>query len=152
MKHALVALLLSLLSSAPTALAKCAPVQCSAVQLRVTSCSTAKLTAAGTLVLTLGEPVSSRSGEVEGLVLSGEDLREDATPCYKGLPADHGAPDTQGSRFFYSTTPKSCSRLVGRTVLGETEHPCCDLEPLPGEVHPGTCNPKVRLIRNVRVQ
>lgn len=86
MRHTMAALTAILLCHAPTALAKCAPVQCSAVQVRVAACAPAKLNPAGALVLTTGEEVSSRLGEVGGLVLSGVELHQHPTPCYEGCP------------------------------------------------------------------
>ena len=134
-----------------TADAKCSDIHCSRIQLKVISCEPAVLGADGAIAV-VGYAKSLSSGQVSGTVLSGQLLVEETVRCHKSIPIPSDAQaDLQGSLFFAREVPSSCKALLGKVVLGRTVHFCCDIPPLPNEVHPGTCHNLVRQLADVSI-
>ncbi len=148
MKTASTAFIVVSLLIATSAHASCKAKQCSLVQLKVASCEAASLGADGMLA-----PLSTKvePGQVDGNLLKGSTITERPTPCYAGMPAKWGTPDHRGQDFFVQYSDYSCEQLIGKVIAGETEHPCCDIGPAPGETFPGTCNSKTRLLKEIRI-
>ena len=149
MKTISAALFVISLLVATSAYAKCMERQCSVVKMKVVSCEAAALKSDGTLS---SSPSSAEArGEISGYLLHGRSIAEHAAACYPGLPAKYGATDNKGQDFFVQLTDLSCKQLIGKVIVGQTAHPCCDIPPLPGETYPGTCNTETRLLNDVRI-
>lgn len=151
MKRSLAALLFITLLGGHAAHAKCVSLQCSSVVMKVASCKAAALNADGKVFFPSTPPGHDPSGVVRGQELMGHGVKQHQTACYVGLSAASREPDSSGSEFFVHGQEPACAQVVGKTIGGETEHPCCDTPVDPGEVHLGTCHPQVRLLKSLKV-
>jgi hypothetical protein len=141
--------LVILLIVSTSAYAKCTEKQCSLVKMKVASCKATSIRSDGTL--SSSPSTDETRGESNGYLLHGRAIAEHAVACYPGLAAKYGTPDNKGPDFFVQVTDSSCEQLIGKVIVGQTAHPCCDIPPLPGETHPGTCNAETRLLHDIRI-
>jgi hypothetical protein len=114
--------------------------------MEVASCKPAFVNQEGN-VLSLGNSGGIRKpGEVVGVSIEGKNVIEEPVGCYPDMPAVAAQAGDRSSVFFVSGDETKCDQFNDRTIVGRTEHPCCDIPPLPGEVHPGTCHIQGRLL------